>query len=108
MQFLPPFASAQTISTIYDFEEMLLDILDRLNYLFWLIAVAVFFWGVIKFISNADDATERQKGKNLIIWGIISFLVLLSIWGFVALILQDTFGIFSSAVVYVDKDGITY
>ena len=108
MQFLPPFASAQTISTIYDFEEMLLDILDRLNYLFWLIAVAVFFWGVIKFISNADDATERQKGKDLIIWGIISFLVLVSIWGFVALILQDTLGIFSAPVDYVDKDGNLY
>ena len=87
---------------------MLLDILARLNYLFWLIAVAVFFWGVIKFISHADDATERQKGKDLIIWGIISFLVLVSIWGFVALILQDTLGIFSAPVDYVDKDGNLY
>lgn len=106
--FLPQQASAQSISTIFDLEGMLLDILDRLNYLFWLVAVVVFFWGVVKFISNANDAAERQKGKTLMVWGIISFVVLVSIWGFVALILQDTFGIFAAPVRFVDKDGIVY
>ena len=103
-----PVASASSISTIFDAEELVLQILSGLNLLFWLAAIVVFFWGVIKFIASAEDADARENGRKLMIWGIISFVVLASIWGLVGLILQDTFGIFSSPVPYVDKDGITY
>lgn len=46
----------------------------------------VFFWGVIKFISQADDPRAREQGKMLMIWGIIGLFVMVSIFGIIAII----------------------
>ncbi len=105
--FVPSFASAGVtdVEDIFSFQELLFRLLIALNYFLWVLAIVVFMWGVVRFIANADDAEEREKGRHLIIWGIISFVVLLSLWAFVSFILVDTFGIFSVEVPYVNKDG---
>jgi len=76
--------------------------------LFWLLAIMLFFWGVVKFIANAEDSTEREKGKQLMIWGVVAFVVLVSLWALVGLVLTDTFGIDGGGTLnFVDKDGNT-
>jgi hypothetical protein len=84
--------------TIYGF-------VAKLELLLWALAIAVFFWGLVKFISNAGDTADHEKGKELIVWGIISFVVLVSVWAIVQLIAGDTFGYSSNPVQYIDKDG---
>ncbi len=110
--FLPPllapsftFAGMTDVEDIFSLQELMLRLLTALNYFFWVLAIVVFMWGVVRFIANANDAEERERGKQLIIWGIISFVVLLSLWAFVSFILVDTFGILSVEVPYVNKDG---
>lgn len=107
--FLAPsltFAGVTDVEDIFSFQELILRFLVVLNYLFWILAIVLFMWGVVRFIANANDAEERERGKQLIIWGIISFVVLLSLWAFASLILVDTLGILSVEVPYVNKDGV--
>ena len=59
-------------------------------------AIVVFVWGMIEFIGNADNEEKRSKGKQLMLWGIIGFFVIVSIWGLVGLF-TDFFG-FQSAL----------
>ncbi len=53
----------------------------------------VFIWGVISyfFIHGADEA-KRSEGRQFIFWGVLGMVVLLSVWGFVNLLLS-TLGI---------------
>ena len=46
-----------------------------------------FFWGVFKsFIWGAESDTERAAGRRFIFWSIIGFVVILSVWGLVAIV----------------------
>jgi hypothetical protein len=38
----------------------------------------VFFWGLSKFILNAGNKTELEKGKSYIMWGILILFILIS------------------------------
>lgn len=60
-----------------------------------LIAVAfiVFLYGVYKyFIAGAEKDTEREEGRKFVFWGIIGFVVILSVWGLVAIV-RNTFNL---------------
>lgn len=51
------------------------------------IAFIVFLWGVYKyFIYGADNDTERETGRKFTLWGVIGFVVILSIWGLVNIV----------------------
>lgn len=56
------------------------------------ISVIVFIIGVIKYISNGDDSTKREEGRNFIIYGLVGLFVIVSVWGLVG-VLQGTFGL---------------
>ena len=55
------------------------------------IAVVVFIWGVIRYITAGESDEKRKAGRNLMIYGIIAIFVIVSIWGLVA-ILQELTG----------------
>jgi hypothetical protein len=50
------------------------------------IAIVVFFWGIVVYIFTGD----KEKGKQVMISGIIALFVMTSVWGLVN-ILQRTF-----------------
>lgn len=57
------------------------------------IAFLVFIWGVFKyFILGGGDEGSREEGKKLMLWGIIAFVVMVSIWGIVNIITDGLFG----------------
>ncbi len=48
------------------------------------LAFIVFIWGMFKyFILGGADEETRDKGKQLTIYGIIGFVLMLSLWGLV-------------------------
>ena len=89
---LPTFAYG-AVADVMGAQIVLFNIITRLSFLAWAALFAFFVFGVVKFISNADDTAEREKGKDFIKWAIICFVVLVSIWALVSLILTDTLGI---------------
>ncbi len=65
--------------------ELLGDILPVLIAL----GVVYFVWGVVQYvIGDSDEA--KTKGKDKIVYGIIGFVIILSLWGLVYII-SDTF-----------------
>ena len=54
------------------------------------IAFLVFLWGVYKyFIKDGDNESEREKGKTFVLYGIIGFVIIFSVWGLVNIV-SDT------------------
>ena len=57
------------------------------------IAFLYFLYGVYRyFIYNADNESEREKGKQFVLWSIIGFVTILSVWGIVNIVMS-TFGL---------------
>ena len=51
------------------------------------IAFIVFIWGVFQyFIAGGANEEQRDKGKQFVMWGLIGFVVMVSLWGLVNLI----------------------
>ena len=55
------------------------------------VAFLMFLWGMAKFILKADNETERAKGKQVMIWGLIALFLMLSIWGVVHMVTMTFF-----------------
>lgn len=62
------------------------------------LAIIVFIWGVVKYISKADDSTEREEGRKFMLYGIIGLFVIVSVWGLVGII-QGTFGLSTNPLI---------
>jgi len=62
------------------------------------LAVVIFIWGIVKFISKADEPGEREEGRQFMMYGIVALFVLVSIWGLVGII-QGTFGVGTDTLI---------
>lgn len=57
------------------------------------IALLVFFWGLVKFITKAGDEAALEEGRRLMLWGVIALFVMVSVWGII-LFIQTNLNIF--------------
>ena len=52
-----------------------------------------FVWGILQyFFLHADSEESRRQGRQLILWGILGFTIIFSVWGIVYILL-DILGI---------------
>jgi phosphotransferase system glucose/maltose/N-acetylglucosamine-specific IIC component len=61
----------------------------------WLLfALAMYYFvsGMIPFLLKADDAKEREKGRQYILWAIVGFFIMVSVFGLLQ-VLTNTFDI---------------
>jgi membrane protease YdiL (CAAX protease family) len=70
---------------------VLSSIIGQVIVLIAALALLVFFWGIFKFISNAGDATKIEEGRRFMLWGIIGFFVMMSVWGIVQVVYNTFF-----------------
>lgn len=56
------------------------------------LGLILFLAGVLKFVSSGDNEEARQGGRNMMMFGIISLFVMVSIWGFVNILSRSFFG----------------
>ena len=63
-------------------------LIEPLIILFISIALIVFIWGIVKYISAAGDSQKARDGMNMIKWGVIGMFVIVSMWGLVVIILN--------------------
>ena len=88
---LPLVASAQASDTS-SFVNVIIGIINGvLVPLILAIAFIVFIWGVFRFFIASNEET-KEKGKDLMVFGLIGFVVIISIWGIVNL-LVNTFNL---------------
>lgn len=57
------------------------------------VAFIVFLYGIAKtYILSRGEAAQVETGHKIILWGLIGFFVMVSVWGLVNIIV-DTFGL---------------
>lgn len=67
-------------------------ILNPLIILMFVVALLVFFWGLVEFIYKAGSEEGREVGKRNMMWGIIGMFIMIGVYGIISLIL-GTIGI---------------
>ncbi len=84
---LPVIAFAQVNDDIQDLGTTIIGIINNVIVpLIFALAFVVFIWGVFRFfILGGSDGEARESGKGLMIWGLIGFFVMVSVWGLVNL-----------------------
>ena len=95
---LPIVAFAQVNNDIQDLGATVIGIINNVVVpLIFALAFVVFIWGVFKFfILGGSDSEARASGQGLMIWGLIGFFVMVSVWGLVNLFV-GTFDLDNSA-----------
>src|SRR3989344_576469 len=80
---LPLVALAQAVSDLTDFGSLLIDIINNILVpVLFAVAFIVFIWGAFQtFIWGANSEEVKEHGKNLMLWGLIGFFVMVSVWG---------------------------
>jgi protein-S-isoprenylcysteine O-methyltransferase Ste14 len=56
-------------------------VISSLVPIFMTLALLVFIWGLIKYISSAGDPEKAKEGKSIMIWGVVALFVMATIWG---------------------------
>ena len=90
--FALPLVSSAAINNISDVGSFIINTINNILVpVLFAVAFIVFLWGAFQaFILGAQSSDVKEKGKNLMLWGLIGFFVMLSIWGLVN-ILTGTF-----------------
>jgi len=88
---LPIAVSAQEFDGSGDiagfFDGIMAFINDILIPLVFALALIVFMWGMFRFfILGGHNEDDKEKGKSLMLWAIVGFVLMVSIFGVVNLI----------------------
>lgn len=87
--FALPFVSfAQQIRDITGVGNFIISTInDVLVPVLFAVAFIVFVWGAFStFILGANSEETKEKGKNLMLYGLIGFFVMVSVWGLVGIL----------------------
>lgn len=111
----PALALAQYIGTtgnVDDISTVAFTVLHIINDILvpvlFALAFIVFLYGVAKtYIFSVGDEGEREKGHKFILWGIIGFVVMISLWGIVNVV-SNTFGLAGSFAPPPPRSTSTY
>ena len=89
--FLDPivvFAAPQTYS---DLAALLVQILGAASALAVVVALAIFFWGIISSMLKTGES-DLKKRREFLFWGVIALFVMVSIWGILGILINTLFG----------------
>jgi hypothetical protein len=80
-----PLVSFAAINNLSDVGSFIINTINNILVpVLFAIAFIVFLWGAFKtFIIGANSEEVKEQGKNLMLWGLIGFFVMVSIWGLV-------------------------
>lgn len=98
MALAPSLAFARTVSDIIS--GTIMPIINVVIPLLIAVAVVLFLYGVVKFITSGGDEEKRKEARSFMLYGIIGIFVMVSVWGLVG-ILSDTLGLGTSSNVRV-------
>lgn len=81
--------STTEITTIPLFFTRASDVLNAIVPFIIGLAILVVIWGILGYISHAGEEEKRQEAKQFIVWSIIALFIMLSIWGFVNVLVNS-------------------
>ncbi|OGG93966.1 hypothetical protein A2609_02380 [Candidatus Kaiserbacteria bacterium RIFOXYD1_FULL_47_14] len=100
--------AATTIGNVFDAGSFIIGIINNLVVpILFAVAFIVFVYGAFEtFIVGATSDEVKTKGKNLMLWGLIGFFVMASVWGLVN-VLTGTIGFSSTSITRPGASGLT-
>ena len=83
--FAVPLVSLAAVNNLSDAGSFVINTINNIIVpVLFAVAFIVFLWGAFDtFILGANSEEVKEKGKNLMLWGLIGFFVMVSIWGLV-------------------------
>lgn len=88
-----------TGSTLACVGQLIIDLINRvLVPVLFGVAFIVFLYGVAKAYIFTGDEEGVKAGHKLILWGLIGFAVMISIWGLVNIVV-NTFGLYGGGTI---------
>lgn len=60
------------------------------------LGLLMFIWGIIEFLWGVKDGKADEKGKSHMVYGLLGMLIMVSVYGIIALII-NSFGLQTSA-----------
>ena len=83
---LPVFAFAQPrVTSVQEAGGFVIGLINNIAVpVIFALAFIVFIWGVFTyFIAGGSDEEKRGKGRSLMLYGLLGFFVMVSVWGLV-------------------------
>jgi hypothetical protein len=80
---LPFVAAAQTLTNITSLVASIGNIVYILIPILIGVAIIVFFFGLVKYIWGAKGEDSSAEGRRIMLAGIISLFIMVSIWGII-------------------------
>ncbi len=60
------------------------------------LGLLLFIWGIIQFLWGVKDGRADEKGKDHMVYGLLGMLIMVSVYGIIALII-NSFGLQTAA-----------
>jgi hypothetical protein len=83
--FALPLVASAAINNLSDVGSFIISTINNILVpVLFAVAFIVFLWGAFKtfILGHASDEVKKE-GTNLMLWGLIGFFVMISIWGLV-------------------------
>ena len=62
-------------------------IIDPIILLVFALGFFLFIWGLVQFLINIEsDSKGRSDGKRHMVWGLVGMLIMISVYGIIALL----------------------
>ena len=89
----PNIAHAAPPATLDDFlSRVSYFILNPIIGLLFALAFMYFLWGVFVFIKNSDNETDKETGRQHMIWGLVGMVIMVGSYAIISII-TGTFGV---------------
>lgn len=75
--------------TITQFLQRINSLLDIVIPFIVGLAIFVILWGIFNYIAHSAEEEKRAEARQFVLWGIIGVFFMLSIWGFVNILLNS-------------------
>ncbi len=82
------FAQTGTVTSVQGAGEFIIGLINNVAVpVVFALAFIVFIWGVFQvFILGGTNEEAKEKGRALMLWGLIGFFVMVSVWGLVRIL----------------------
>ena len=99
--FALPLVSLAAVRNLSDAGSFIIDTINNILVpVLFAVAFIVFLFGAFyTFIVGANNEEVKEKGKNLMLWGLIGFFVMVSVWGLV--------NILTGSISFGNNTGVT-
>ena len=107
--FLPFFAfAAETPTDFKSLVGLFLGIINTLIYLIFAGTILVLIWGILRaWVIGGGDAHKVEDGKKLVLIGIITLVIMTSLWGILQVLQSSLLGGSNSTTTETSPTGVT-